>query len=230
MNTAWEVALKAKEQGVDPQALRYIPNCNSGPYRETGFIDLNIRELGESEVEINPLYRFTHIFGELLDVNLTEMPEARELLFDVFLHYQTQLDLRSGLTKSEYYVRALLKDILNGAYGKEAADAICLFSNPQVKKILYAMLELFRCGMSVGLFQKVIRAVYPTAVVYRNTDIYRELLIYLPLTKSVEEEQKLNFIIGMFLDINFTVYTFWGKHFGIIGYDLTLQFDKMLLF
>lgn len=230
MNTAWEVSLKAKEQGLDPQILRYIPNCNSGPYRETGFIDLNIRELGESEVEINPLYRFTHIFGELLDVNLTEMPEARELLFDVFMHYQTQLDLRSGLTKSEYYIRAVLKDILGTVYGEKAADAITLFPNDGVKKILYGMLEMFQCGTSVGLFQKIIRAVYPNAVVYSNSDIFRELLIYLPLEKTEDEQSKLDFLITMFLDINYTVFTFWGKHFGIIGYDLTLQFDKMLLF
>lgn len=230
MNTAWEVALKAKEQGIDPQQLKYVPNCNGNPYRETGFVDLNMRELDEKEVVINPLYRFTHIFAELLDMNLTELAQSREMLFDVFLHYQTQLDLRSGLTKSEYYVRAILKDILNGVYGEEAADAIVLFSNRQAKGLLYAMLELFICNTSVALFQKVIRAVYPKAVVYRNNDEYRELLIYLPMKKSDKEQRKLDFLISMFLDINYTVYTFWGRHFGIIGYDLTLQFEKMLLF
>lgn len=230
MNTAWEVALKAKEQAIDPQRLKYIPNCNGNPYRETGFVDLNIKELDEKEVEINPLYRFTHIFAELLDVNLTEFAQSREMLFDVYLHYQTQLDLRSGLTKSEYYVRAILKDLLNDVYGEEAALAITLFTNRQVKELLYGMIELFSCNTSVSLFQKVIRAVYPTAVVYRNNDVYRELLIYLPMEKSDVEERKLDFLIGMFLDINYTVYAFWGRHFGIIGYDLTLQFDKMLLF
>lgn len=181
MNTAWEVVLQAKEQGIDPQILKFSPNCNSGPYRETGFTDLNIQELGETAVEINPLYRFTHIFAELLDVNLEELPKARELLFDVFLHYQTQLDLRSGLTKSEYYIRAVLKDLLAGIYGEAVAKAI-------------------------------------------------RLLIYIPMLKRETEQSKLHFLVSMFLEINYTVYSFWGHHFGIIGLDETLEYDKMVLF
>lgn len=230
MNTAWEVVLQAKKQGVDPQALKFSPNCSSGPYRETGFTDLNIRELADTAVEINPLYRFTHIFAELLDVNLEELPKARELLFDVFLHYQTQLDLRSGLTKSEYYIRAVLKDLLAGVYGEAAAKVIRLFTNGQVKSILHGMLTLYRCGGSIALFQQMMRAVYPKAVVYRNADVFRELLIYIPMLKRETEQEKLHFLVSMFLDINYTAYSFWGHHFGIIGLDETLEYDKMILF
>ena len=210
---------------------------NGSPYRETAFEDWNLSELEQTgtdsastTVKINPLYRFSSLFGLLFDINENEYPELRELSFDVFMHYQSQLDLRQGLTKKEYYLRAILKDILAGAYGEKASKTIILFTNQEAKALLYGMFSLFRCGISMELFSQTIRAIYPKARVYRNNNVYRELLLYLPLDKQETEVQKLDFIISMFLSINYTVHTFWGHHFGVIDMDETLRFDEMLLF
>jgi len=230
MNTAWEVALRAIEQEMDARELRYIPDRNGSPYRETAFQDINLTRLMSETVEINPLYRFAHIFGALFDINLEEWPELREMMFDAYMHYQNQLDLRSGLTKSEYYIRAILKDILNGVYGSVAASAIILFENKQVKSILYGMLRLFQEQDSIEIFRQVVRALYPRAVIYRNADVYREILMYLPIEKSKTEQKKLEFLINMFLDINYTVFVFWMYHFGVIGIDETLKFGEMVIF
>jgi len=230
MNQAWEVILRALEEGIDPRTLRFQPDFNSSPYRETAFADMNITEVTEPQVGLNPLYRFTHIFGSVFDVNETRYDQLREMLLDVFFHYQSQLDLRAGLTKSEYYIRAILKDLLAGVYGEKAVAAIELFSNAEAKKVLHGMLALFQSGGSMELFQQVVCAVYPRTIVYRNNGIYREILIYLPQKKNSVDAQKLDFLTSMFLDINYTIYIFWGHHFGVIDLDETLAFDEMVIF
>jgi len=230
MNQAWEVKLRAMEQGLDPHELCFGPDFEGSPYRETSFTDVNLKEVLDSQIGINPLYRFTHIFGPIFDRDESRYIQSRELLLDVFFHYQSQLDLRQGLTKSEYYVRAILKDLLSGAYGQDAAETIEIFSNTEAKRVLHGMLTLFRSGSSMELFRQVVRTVYPRAIVYRNSDAYRELLIYLPQQKNEADERKIHFLIGMFLDINYTVYTFWGHHFGIIDLEETLAFDEMVIF
>jgi len=222
--------LRAMEQGLDPHGFRFQPDMKGSPYRETVFSDMNLAEVTDAEIGINPLYRFAHIFGPIFDLNEDRYPELREMLLDVFMHYQSQLDLRQGLTKSEYYIRAILRDLLSGAYGPKAEEMIKVFPNAEAKRVLYGMLVLFRAGSSTELFCQVIRSIYPRGIAYRNNDVYREILLYLPQQKNAADEKKLDFLISMFLDMNYTVYTFWGHHFGVIDLDETLVFDEMLLF
>ena len=230
MNYAWEVVLRAMEQGLDPHGIQFHPELNGNPYREASFDELNLTELGDGSVGINPLYRFTHLFGVLFDINEDRYPQMRAMLFDVFMHYRSQLDLRQGLTKSEYYARAILRDLLTGAYGERAAEAVTLFSNAEAKSILYCMLTLIKGGGSIELFRHAVRTVYPKAMIYRNNDVFREVLIYLPRRKNEADEKKLDFLVSMFLDINYTAYAFWGRHFGVIDIEETLRFDEMLIF
>lgn len=230
MNHAWEVMLSAIALGENPHRFQFAPDFDSSPYRETAFTDMNLEEVFDTKVGLNPLYRFAHMFGPLFNQDETRYVQLREMLFDVFMHHQSQRDLRAGLTKQEYYIRAILKDFLAGVYGKQAADAIRLCSNTEVKQILYATLTLFRVGSSMELFQQAVRSMYPRAIVYRNNGVYREVLIYLPQKKNETDEKKLDFLTHMFLDINYTVYTFWGHHFGIIDVADTLDLDEMIVF
>lgn len=230
MNLAWEVALKAIEQELDLQTMRFCPNFNSSPYRETAFEDLNLAELSDPHIELNPLYRFSPIFSALFHANVTGYEQLSEMLFDLFMHYQTQLDLRRGLTRSEYYIRAILRDLMDGVYGESAAQAIMMFRKDEVKAILYRMLNLFQCGCLVSSFMQLMGTIYPTAIVYRNRDKDREILIYLPVDNSVIEQQKINFVLGMFLPMNYTVYVFWNRHFGLIDMDETMLLDHVILF
>jgi hypothetical protein len=230
MNLTWSVILQAMEQGLNPHELKFLPVRGGSPYREASFEELNLTQLTEQTVEINPLYRFSHIFGPLLDINQTEYPKLREMMFDSFMHDQNQRDLRQGLTKEEFYVRAILRDMLAGAYGSRASETINLLDNSEAKNLLYCMLVMFKNGTSIDLFGQIMRAVYPNALVYRNNDVYREILIFLPFLKKENDEKKLDLLSGLFLDVNYTVFTFWGRHFGVIGFDETLEFEQMLIF
>jgi hypothetical protein len=146
------------------------------------------------------------------------------------MHYQGQIDLRQGLTRDEYHIRAIMKDMMDGVYGSRIAKDVWLFTNREMKAILYGMLSLHRVGASMELFRKVMRTVYPQALVYRNNDVYRETFLYFAFDKSEEEIRKVDFLVSLFLDLNYTVYVFWKHHFGVMDVDETLEFNHTLIF
>ena len=121
MNYAWEAALAADQAGIPREEIRYVPVNNGSPYTEITMEHINSRELGKKDVEMNPLYRFSKEFSALFDRNLKEYEKARGVLFDAVMQYVVQLDLRQGLSKQEYALRFLLKDLLEGVCGSQVA-------------------------------------------------------------------------------------------------------------
>lgn len=226
----WEVALRADHCGVKREKLRYQPAKICSPYIEASFTDLNESGIGEHPIEANPLYRFAHIFAAIFDINITASEKTRNTLFDVCMQYMIQIDLRQGLSKSEYYLRFILRDFLQGVYQNNFGDAIKQFNHIELRKILVCMSILFKCSSSILLFRKTMRAVYPDSLVYASNDDFREILIYIGKKETTEEQSKVDFLTGVFLPRDYVTHLFWEHHFGIIDVDVTMQFDEMVLF
>lgn len=239
MNYFWEVALRADDLGIPREKLHYIPAAACSPYIEASFLDLNEDSLGDGIVEGNPLYRFTSIFGQVFDANLDVadaegnlygMRKAREVLFDVVMQYMISLDLRQGLCHSEYYLRFILKDFLKNVCGADCAAGVDAFSHIELRKVLSCILGLYRCGFSLTIFRRAMRAIYPDSLVYANNDHAHELLAYIGKKETEKEHRKIKFLQDVFLPINYTIHLFWEHHFGIIDVDVTMELDEMVLF
>lgn len=230
MNYLWEVALRADDEDIPRESLRYVPAEICSPYIEASFVDLNTVTPDESVVEANPLYRFASIFGQIFDINLMACPKTRAILFNVCMQYMIQIDLRQGLTRSEHYLRFILRDINRGVYGEDAARAVRLFTPVELRRVLTCMLTLYKCGGSVLLFRQAMRAVYPESLVYSSNDLFREVLIYIGMKETPEERCKIEFLLSTFLSYDYTTHLFWEHHFGIIDVDVTMVLDEMVLF
>lgn len=230
MNFAWEVVLAADRCGIRREDIRFLPAQNGSPYTETVLEDINSSTLEHPEVRINPLYRFSPEFSRIFDVNLSGLEATREMYFDVFMHYISSLDLRSGLSKQEYYLRFFLDDILAEMYGIQAADAIRRFDKQSLRQLLRLIVKLYRCGSSIALFREAMRLIYPESIVYLHNERIRQVLIYIGTKETETERKKIDFLQDMFLEINYETYLFWEHHFGIIGVDETMVLDEMVLF
>lgn len=141
-----------------------------------------------------------------------------------------QLDLRQGMSRQEYMLSFLLKDILRGVCGSEAAEAVRYFPKEKLRQLLRLILKLYHCGSSIYLFKEVMRYLYPDSLVYASNEEVRELLIYIGTKETEEERKKLEFLQGIFLPVNYRVFLFWEHHFGIIDIDETMEPDEMVLF
>ncbi len=230
MNYAWEAALAADQAGIPREEIRYVPIQNGSPYTEIAMETINSRELGQKTVELNPLYRFSREFSALFDRNLEGYEKGRELFFDVVMQYFVQLDLRQGLSKQEYALRFLLRDLLEGVCGSQAARVAERYEKEKIRRLLQLVLKLYQCGSSTYLFREVMRSMYPDSLVYASNEAVRQVLVYVGVKETREERERLEFLEGMFLPVNYQVYLFWEHHFGIMDVDETMVLDEMVLF
>lgn len=231
MNYLWEVVLKADDCGTPREKLYYVPAKICSPYVEVSFVDINQNVIEETQIEANPLYRFTDIFAVIFDCNATVSMKTRYVLFDICMQYMIQLDLRQGLSKSEYRLRSILKNLLGGVYrNNHIKEAVTYFTHTELRKILIAMNFLLKCASSIALFRQIIREIYPDSIVYLNNDSFRELLIYIGQKETVEERAKVELLTSVFLPKDYTIHLFWDHHFGIIDVDATMELDEMVLF
>lgn len=230
MNYIWETVLQAEKNNKRRDELHFVDAVNPSPYMEVSFVDLNLKTPEEEIIEVNPLYRLQDVFGKLFDKNIEGMLQTRELFFDVCLHYIAQLDLREGISKEDYYYEALKQDIEQGRYGIYTKEDFQLFEKKEQKIVLRFYLQLLKTRNYQEIFKKVIVALYPCAYVYESNETDDELLVYLGVTKTEEEERRVTFLKDMFLPLREMVYFFYEHHFGIIGVDETMMIDEMVLF
>ena len=230
MNYTWEAALAADQTGVRREEIRYIPVQNGSPYTEVTFENINSRGLEQKTVEMNPLYRFAKEFSALFDINLEGYEKARGIFFDIVMQYFVQLDLRQGLSKQEYALRFLLKDLLEGVCGSQAARVVEQFEKEKIRRLLRLILKLYQCGSSIYLFREVMRCMYPESLVYASNEAVLQVLVYVGVKETEAERERLEFLQDMFLPINYHVFLFWEHHFGIIDVEETMEMDEMVLF
>lgn len=230
MNYAWEAALSADQAGIPREEIRYIPVANGSPYTEITMENINSRGLKNKAVEMNPLYRFSNEFSALFDRNLEGYEKTREILFDAVMQYFVQLDLRQGLSKQEYALRFVLKDLLEGVCGSQAARVTRQYEKEKIRRLLRLILKLYQCGSSIYLFREVMRCMYSDSLVYASNEAVRQVLVYVGVKETEGNRERLEFLEDMFLPINYQVFLFWEHHFGIMDIDETMEMDEMVLF
>lgn len=229
MNYVWEVVLKAEEKGFDRNELHFIPAENPSPYVEISFAELNTMDLEDKQVEVNPLYRFSNVFGELFSPDNRQYIKLRDIFLDVFLHYIAETDLLSGMHKQEYYFKFLKEDLLDGVFGEKAAEAMELFDNRERRLIVTSLLGLYRSGYYEEIFRQLVRELYENSIIYAGCDKAETIYLYVGKPETEEERKRIAFLKDTFLPLNEDISVFYDRHFGIMDVEETMQMDKILL-
>lgn len=230
MNYAWEAMLQADRDDISRDDIRFVNAAIASPYVEISLENLNADFIEGRAVEINPLYRFGKELGTLFDGNIPWLEQTRQIFFDVCMHYITQLDLREGLSRQDFYLHLLERDFVQGRFGGKATMAVGLFTKCERKKWLASLLNLMHGGNYLYEFRKILKEIYPQFLLYENNDMAYELLVYLGAQETTAERGRIKFLIWLFLPIQYVVHIFYDHHFGIIGIDETMVLDEMVLF
>lgn len=230
MNYIWDVLLRAKQQGISPEKIRFILAKHYSPYMEISFEDLNTKKLEELEVEINPYYRFYSIFKDLFHIDFKEELELREVLLDVLMHYLASIDLKQGLCKSEYYRKFIANDLQSGIYGQRIAHVFKTMPYAEKNALLDGILMLYKTGVSQLIFRKIMGAIFKRSYIYQNQDAKDELLIYIGERKSEINKNKLQMICEIFLPLHTRLSIYWEYHFCIMEVPETSILDEIALY
>lgn len=235
MRYLWEVLLAAQEEGIPEEKLRFVHTPFGSGYMEVSLPCLNqtwVEEddgAGDVGIGINTYYRFYDIFYNMFPPDGTDFPALRESLTNLSLHMLAQNDIRRGLTKEDYHKRLLEKEIWAGGFGVMAKDVFLSMSRIEQEKLLGGWLNSFRVGSALPIFLDMVHGLVADSIVYHSNECPDEVLVYTGLRKERNLEQRIRFLIDIFLDIRYRVEIFYEYHFGIIGVEETMQIDEVAI-
>lgn len=181
-------------------------------------------------VEVNPYYRFYEIFKDLFHPEVIIDEQFRNVFFDLVMHLLADIDLMQGMNKREYYIRFVLKEIEQGAFGKNIQHAFPLFTRDEKEIIALNILRLYQTNEALYLFIDTMKKVFRNSIVYVKSEEQEELLVYVGVKKTEKTEQKVKLIKRIFLPIQFQVKLFWTYHFGIIDVEETMKINQIALY
>ena len=92
-------------------------------------------------VEINSLYRFSEIFQDLLH-NMGDSEYLRHL-FDAAVHILAAQETLSGLSKRDFYVQMLKRELEGGGFSASIAQALQLLSEEQKRGVASLLLAQY---------------------------------------------------------------------------------------
>ena len=200
-------------------------------YMELSLPFINQEELqGEKVIGVNTYCRFYSIFKHMYQPDQKEFPYLRNSLTNLILHLLAENDARRGMTKEEYYKKLLIRDIQSGVFGKEAIQVFAHMEKEEQDKLMSGWLRSYRTGSSLAIFIDMVHSLIDNSIVYHNNDFPEELLVYTSSKTTDELEQRLQFLIELFLDIQYRVEIYYEYHFGIIGMEDTMQIDEIALY
>ena len=231
MNYMWHALLRGTWDGISKNDIHFIPTKVANPYREVFFSDVNKNEITKAEaIEVNALYRYASVFEQLINGALAEHEELRLKLFDILAHYISEMDLHEGLCHAVYYTKFLRGDIEHGLFGMKNAQAFEHFSSAQERIVLSGLLRTYQIGLSLKLFARLLRELYPNSIVYLDARDVREFLVYIGKKQTNELTEQVQLLCDLFIPADYDVHLFWDMHFGLIGVDETMEIGNFMMY
>ncbi len=230
MNCVWEVVLKAKKSGYGLEELIFINSQSPSPYTESSFDFLNSDTVDDREIEINPLYRFATQLGEIFLPDVVGYENVRAMFLDVMFHYVAVWDLRSGGDKKELRAMYILNEIQEGRFLKSIRETLLDLELNKAKRIIFCLLDLYKCKDYITIFRKALKELYPKANLYIHSENLRKLILFTGVDKTKKDMERIEMLKELFLPISYETDIFWKYHFGIVGVKESMKIGKMALY
>ena len=232
MNYAWEGHWRLTVQGFKGE-LRFVPVCGSSPYTEIVQENINGQEIENPEIKIKSAVSFCPEFSTMFDANLEGFEKQEKFSLTVLCIIWYRWIFARVCRNRSMRMDGLLRDLAEGVCGNWAAEAVRQFrqlGKDKLNSILRLVVRLYQCGSSVYLFKEAVLCIYPKAFIYTYNEGGREVLVYLGMKKTEEEQKRLEFLQGLFLSVDISMCLFWEHHFGIMGIDETMVMGRWWCF
>lgn len=212
------------------EELIFINSQSPSPYTESSFDFLNSDTVEGREIEINPLYRFATQLGEIFLPDVVEYENVRAMFLDVMFHYVAVWDLRSGGDKKELRAMYILREIQEGRFLKSIRETLLDLELNKAKRIIFCLLDLYKCKDYITIFRKALKELYPKANLYIHSENLRKLILFTGVDKTKKDMERIEMLKELFLPISYETDIFWKYHFGIIGVKESMKIGKMALY
>lgn len=182
-------------------------------------------------IEINPFIKYAKEFHEIshaeywiFDIHL------RELMMDMMLHTLGQLELYTGQNKKDIIVKEIVRGIKEGHYGEKTVKLFECFKEYEKYIIADILYESQNKITNTNTFKLAIKQIFEDSAIYDNKYSGTNLVLYLNYPKSRENQDKIKLILEFFMPIILEIDIFWEKHFGVIGNNITMKINEIVMF
>lgn len=221
---------EGKKSGYGLEELIFINSQSPSPYTESSFDFLNSDTVDDREIEINPLYRFATQLGEIFLPDVVGYENVRAMFLDIMLHYVAVWDLRSGGDKKELRAMYILREIQEGRFLKSIRETLLDLDLNKAKRIIFCLLDLYKCKDYITIFRKALKELYPKANLYIHSENLRKLILFTGVDKTKKDMERIEMLKELFLPISYEIDIFWKYHFGIVGVKESMKIGKMALY
>ncbi|MBD5135745.1 MAG: hypothetical protein HDT39_07270 [Lachnospiraceae bacterium] len=231
MNYMWDTLILAKRKNIDIENIYFRLAEIYSPYLELAmkYINFSIDE-NTTELDVNPFYRFGYIFNRMFMPDDDESQELREELLNCMLHFIYNIDIYTGMNTHEFMRMFIRSDIENGYFGEEMKESWSLFSLTEQEVVTTQMIDMYKTGSGAEVLRKAILGVFNNGYVYFNKILKDEILIFAGIREKDIYRRKMEFLIEMFMPLDFKYRIYWSKHFGIIGSEELMKEDAIVLY
>ena len=214
----------------DLQQIEFFQPQEFCPYLEIDHFDIYEQDK-KKKIAYNGMYRYEKIFTDLFEKDTIDKAD-KDWLFDVMIHVLLLLEFRNGISKKEYEIRKKIQRIKLGMYGQKAKKQINLLDAKSQYIVGNYMERQERIGASVTLFGEVCRWLIADGVLYKNSIDSKKLILCCNenVLKNPEINAKIELLKQMFLPLEYEVCVYADETLGIIGENITMQADKMVMF
>lgn len=221
MDKMWKIIAEKKDN------VRFCQNASYSPYSESS-LKWMVQEEDVIKIAINSFYRFDGIMQPLFkEDRLTK--EYQDWIFDIYMHYLTELEYRGGVTIQELHVRKYWKALENGSYGDKIRCLFNLLSSEKKYYISHMLWKQEETRETVNKYAEALVTILNGGIVYKNKLNEKQLLFYLNEKKSEDSLSKIEMIQQLFQPLGYTLHVFWENHFAVVGEEQTMIIDEMEL-
>ncbi len=216
---------------TDMNQVEFLQPQEYSPYMEMSELEVTKKNDEKWQIYYNGMYRFEEVFSSLfVSTEVTE--EEKAWLYDVFVHYLLQIELRNGFSQKEYQIRQIVHKIHLGNYGMKSKKLFAKLDMHTKYMIAEGIYRQERLGASVELFGEICIKVLGSSVLYKNTIDIKSLILCLSKERIKDEqtEAKITLLEQMFLPLDYELSIFEEGTLGVIGEDVTMMPEHMVLF
>ena len=228
-NYIWALLIKAIEEGIPKKAITF-----TYPKRFSPYLELNLEHLNDQNVttvaEVNPYYRFLSVFKDYFHPDHEENMEIREVLYDLIMHYLAELDTYMGITKREYQINFVIRDIEAGIFGRDLQNKFSVFSLYEKKIIGNNLLRLYMTGEGVYLFQDSVKKIFAKAVIYADIKESDTIMVHLVAKETAARKQKIQLLQTLFLPFKYEIELYWEYIFGVIDVEGFMKQEEIVMY
>ena len=230
----WNIVFQGKNKKIPLENI-YFKNAETvSPYMEINLEELNYLELDEGQINefsINPYYRYFDIFMSLLDTKVEKHMELRKELFNIICHFLAQIELKKGMTKLDYYLDFIERDIAKGCFGLNfSKEFYTLFTREEREKLIYIIYYNYLNENNLENFCLAVQKIFINSIIYDFKENTNEIIIFISNKKNEMNLKKIEILEELFLPLGIKINLFWENHFGIIDNDDTMIIDNISIF